>query len=124
MKNGFAVHINSLYRAQEMLKGSCQRMSMDIEELSAIRYRLASCSEMEECIHRLEKAERDMENEMLVLRQMIKALERAGEYYPAAENKSIDYCEDMGRQRTVRYWGSNDLSNIRSSLEKLGMFEK
>lgn len=122
MKNGFAVHIHSLYRAQELLKSSYRRMSMDIEELSAVRYRLVSCSEMEECIQRLEKAKRDIENEMLVLRQMIKALERAGEYYPAAENKAIDYCEDMGRQRKVRSWGSIDLSKIHSSLEKLGIF--
>lgn len=122
MINEFSVRINGLYQTQEMLEASHRKMSMYMEELMLIRNRLTACSEMEGCIRRIEKAKTDIENQMAVIRQMIKALERTAEYYIEAENRAADYCEDMGYRRSVRQWGSSDLSGIHNSLEKLGMF--
>lgn len=87
-----------------------------------MRRRLADCSGMDDCADALKRAKTRMEDELLVLGQMTKALERAAEWYPAAEDRVVRECENLNVVIPQRAWGTNDLQSIRKDLAEFALF--
>lgn len=122
MERSFSVRIDSLHQARSACRRSCLRLNENIEEVETVRRRLADCSGMDDCADALKRAKTRMEDELLVLGQMTKALERAAEWYPAAEARVIHECENLNAPMAQQSWGNNDFQSIRRELTQFALF--
>ena len=102
----FSAHIDNLHQ----------------EELEALRSRLAIYSSMDGCVDGLKRIKLSIENELFVLGQMTRALERAAEFYPAAEERVVREWENLNRTKSQRAWGTNDLQSIQKELAGFSLF--
>ena len=122
MSKTFTVHTDSLHLARETLRSSYMRIRRNLEEIEFLRRRLAEYSGMESCIQRLRRLEEKVETELLVLGQMCRALERALECYPGAENRVIQECESLETAVVLRALGINDFERINKQIRELALF--
>lgn len=117
-----SIRTDGLYQAQESLQRNYLRLHTDLDELERICRRLHDCANVEECIRRLKLLCIDIEEEMQVFTQMVRALERACEYYPAAESSIVQEYEGMKTPQGTWQWGYSDLESIQDSLAGLALF--
>lgn len=118
----FSAHIGNLHQARSAYWRSYLRLNEALEELEALRSRLAIYSSMDGCVDGLKRIKLSIENELFVLGQMTRALERAAEFYPAAEERVVREWENLNRTKSQRAWGTNDLQSIQKELAGFSLF--
>ena len=122
MDKTFSVRMDGLHQAKASFRRSYLRLNENLEELEAVRRRLAGLSGMDGCVGALKRAKGSMEDALFVLGQMNKALERTAELYPAAEARVIHECENLNAPMAQQSWGNNDFQSIRRELTQFALF--
>lgn len=118
----FLAHIDNLHQARSAYWRSYLRLNEQLGELETLRSRLAISSGMDSCVDELKRINVSIENELFALGQLTRALERAAEFYPAAEEKVVREWENLNSTKSQRAWGTNDLRSIQKELVEFSLF--
>ena len=122
MKTRFSVQMDCLRQSEETLQRCYRLLNNTIDELEAVRRRIASTMSVDDCVTSLAKAQSNLEEHMIVLWQMAKALERAAESYNEAEHRLICSCEGVMKIEWTKTFGVNDFTYYKQEMMKLNLF--
>lgn len=112
----FAVKMESLHQAHSefMMMYSC--IYSALEEVDATRRRLMDNTDMEVPFKELTRLRVRLEEQVLVIGQMARALERIRGIYMNTESLVADNCDNPRLTLTRYEWSNNDLTSVRQTL--------
>lgn len=115
----FEITTNRTIESSNELHNQSVRFNLLLFETQSVAREMTSLSCMDETISNLRSCIRDMEDELVIYRQMAAALDKVNYCYQVNENKIVDNAEQSARSYTRRNIEVIDLNDIQRKLKNI-----